>query len=347
MNRPLANRRGRPAALAVAAFGMAGVLWLIIPQAVHGSFPGRNGLIAVAGASFDFGCRTVSSIHVARSDGSGLRPVSPSRKCDGRWGPDWSADGQRLLFVDGAGGSLGVMSADGSDARRVSSPQFDVDPFRGINSQPSSSPDGRRAVFEVGVDPGDDDLAYSVATIWVAALDGTGARQVRHGRTPRWSPNGRVIAYITPGGALGLLDAGTERSILVRRFPRHVVLSVDWSPDGRRLLMVMGPRHTDARNSLATVVAADPTSRPTRIALPRRVRSPWDVWQAVSSPDGRRIAFVAYRQFAPNDGGMSFRAGVWVMRSRGGHPKRVVRGGFRNDVAEASPDVVSWQPIVP
>jgi hypothetical protein len=83
MKRPLANRRGGPAARAVVFLGMATALWLM-PQPVHGSFPGRNGLIAVAGDSFPFGCRSYAGIHLIRSDGSGLRPVSPSAKCDGR-----------------------------------------------------------------------------------------------------------------------------------------------------------------------------------------------------------------------------------------------------------------------
>jgi len=324
---------------------MATALWLM-PQPVHGSFPGRNGLIAVAGDSFPFGCRSYAGIHLIRSDGSGLQPVSPSAKCDGRWGPDWSLDGQRLLFVDGNGGSLGVMSADGSEARRLPSPRFEADPLRRISGQPSFSPDGHRAVFKVSAesDEGDSDDSD---VIWIAALDGSGARQVRAGRAPRWSPDGRLIAYITPGGALGLLDPGTERPTLVRRFSRHFVESVDWSPDGRRLLMVMSPRYTTAANSLATVVAADTTSRLTRIALPRRVRSPWDVWQAVWSPDGRRIAFVAYWRYGPgSDREGSLRAAVWVMRARGGRLKRFIRGGFLSDVAEASPDVLSWQPIV-
>ena len=53
-----------------------------------------------------------------------------------------SADGQRLLVVNRTAGSLGVMSAAGSDPRRVSSPDFSEDPYSGISSQPSFSPDG-------------------------------------------------------------------------------------------------------------------------------------------------------------------------------------------------------------
>jgi Tol biopolymer transport system component len=104
-------------------------------------------------------------------------------------------------------------------------------------------------------------------------------------------------------GRLGLLDLATERSTLVRRFSEKVD-SLDWSPDGSRLLMVMGTRN--GHNRLAIVDAGDPTSRPIRIALPRRVDSKVDIDRAVWSPDGRRIALSAY-----HSGGGYYRSSVW------------------------------------
>jgi Tol biopolymer transport system component len=359
MKRASAYRRSRAAALAVFFFGMAAGLWLIVPQAVYGTFPGRNGLIAVGDEGFRFGCGPFT-VHVIQPDGSGLRRLTPSGKCSPRYqyGPDWSADGQRLLFIDGAAGpdgrggddisepitpeSLGIMSADGSNAQRVSWPG--VEKFI-VGGQPSISPDGQRAVFDAWGPVGDAD------SIWIAALDGSrphrlrlaGVPAPRGGFDPRWSPEGRAIAYYTDLGGLGVIDAGTERLTLFRRFGRDVE-SVDWMPDGRRLLLVMQQRKRPWRSSLATVVAADPTSRPVNIALPRRFRAHWDVFRAVSSPDGRRIALIALRPV--RNAYQLYRVSLWVLGARGGHLKRLrLAGTTIGDVGP--PGSLSWQPIVP
>ena len=52
-------------------------------------------------------------------DGSGLRPLTASGRCSSaeraRWAPDWTADGQRLVFFDSSTNFVGSMLADGSD----------------------------------------------------------------------------------------------------------------------------------------------------------------------------------------------------------------------------------------
>jgi Tol biopolymer transport system component len=312
---------------AVCAVVIATALSMIATPAAHGSFPGRNGLIAVGGYGFSFECRDTPSIHVMRSDGSGLRPLSP-RKCRAQqWAPDWSADGRSLAFADFHG--LGVMSADGSQVRHVPLPAGAC--ACGSDLEPSISPDGQRAVFAAS-----DGVREK---IWMAAFDGSGTHAILPGASPRWSPDGRVIAYVTPAGRLGLLDALTERPIVVRGFSQ-AVWSVDWSPDGRRLVLEMEPRH-GFHNVLARLDAADATSAPVRIVLPRRFRSRLEVHDPVWSPDGRRMAFLAYRRLDPE----TIRATLWVMRAGGGHLRRIVRrGGLAGDTI---PDSLSWQPVVP
>ena len=64
---------------------------------------------------------------------------------------------------------------------------------------PDLSPDGRRVAFAVAVADEQEDRLCS--SIWVAALDGsTPARGFTEGpadRSPRWSPDGRWLAYIS------------------------------------------------------------------------------------------------------------------------------------------------------
>jgi hypothetical protein len=253
MNRLCACHRNRAIKLALVVIVVA----LIGPQAALGTFPGRNGLIAVGGEGFRLTCPRHFNIHVIQPDGSGLRPLTRSGRCTtaDRWAPDWTADGRRLLFADFD--FLGSMAADGSDVQRLPA-HSDI---LTINGQPSISPDGQHVVFEA------DD-----SQIWMERLDGTGLRRLSGGTGPRWSPSGRMIAVAANDGRLVLRDAATDEPLVARRFARHDVLSVDWSPDERQMLMVMDPRR-GRRWWLATVAVDDPASRPHRIRLPRRFRS--------------------------------------------------------------------------
>jgi len=322
MNPLRARHRSRAAALAFVLIVVA----LIGPQVALGTFPGRNGLIAVGGQGFKLTCPRHWNIHVMQPDGSGLRPLTGSGRCSkaDRWAPDWTADGRRLLFSDFD--FLGSMSADGSDVQRLPAPTPEI---LAINGQPSISPDGQLVVF-----------AADDSQIWLEGLDGTG-RRLHRGTRPRWSPSGRMIAVAATDGRLVLRDAATDEPLMARRFPHHDVLSVDWSPDERRMLMVMDPRR-GRRWWLATVTVDDPASRPHRIRLPRRFRSAhWHVGtRAVWSPDGRRIAFVAYRSVRYEVG----RPSLWVMRADGRHLRRLLIGELSGSELEES---VSWQPILP
>src|SRR5512133_3403956 len=93
----------------------------------------------------------------------------------------------RIVYSDtiGAGHkALFVSRADGS--RRT---QITVGPN---DFSPKWSPSGRQIVFVRS-------LATDVTAIWIASADGTAARPLddthRFAEHPRWSPNGRWIAY--------------------------------------------------------------------------------------------------------------------------------------------------------
>lgn len=315
-----AYRRNGAIALAVLVGFLGG------PPAAFGAYPGQNGLIAVAGQGFRLTCPRHWNIHVIRPDGTGLRPLTRTGRCSrlDRWSPDWTADGQRLAFADFD--YLGVMSADATDVHRLPSP-FPPDAYFSLRSPVSISPDGQRLVF-------DDQAGQS----YVEPLDGSGLNLLAPGSSPRWSPDGRAIALADTDGRLAVHDASTGQQITKRGFPRREVNSIDWSPDGRRLLLVM----FGGTWSLATLAVDDLASSAEPIRLPRRFRAArWFVGgPAVWSPDGRRIAFVAYRSVRYE----VVRVSMWVMRADGRHLKRLLAGGLTD--AEGLPENVSWQPIV-
>ncbi|MGQ0609360.1 MAG: prolyl oligopeptidase family serine peptidase, partial [Chloroflexota bacterium] len=140
-----------------------------------------------------------------------------------------------------------------------------------VPTQLDLSPDGRFVAFCVkSVAPGKDGYRSS---LWIAPADGsTPARQLTVGSksdtTPRWSPDGRTLAFLSDRGAvlqaggggakpgkpevpeeggtqvwlLPFADGGEARPLT--GLPKDVA-GLAWSPDGRRLCVVSGATSTD------------------------------------------------------------------------------------------------------
>ncbi len=133
------------------------------------------------------------------------------------------------------------------------------------------SPDGRHVAFSVKtVAPGKDGYRSS---LWVAPADGSSeARQITVGSTsdstPRWSPDSRILAFISDraailqaggGGAkagsseapkegrtqvwlLPFADGGEARQLT--DLPKDIG-GIDWAPNSRRLCVVSGATSTE------------------------------------------------------------------------------------------------------
>jgi dipeptidyl aminopeptidase/acylaminoacyl peptidase len=130
--------------------------------------------------------------------------------------------------------------------RRPFTPE-DLHALRNV-SDPQISPDGAWVAYTVGTDDLTDD--QSVRDLWMTSWDGqstvrlTSTPKVSE-HAPRWSPDGRVLAFLSSRGdsadadQLWLLSRRGGEAELVTQV-RTGIEDYVWSPDGTRLVFVIG-----------------------------------------------------------------------------------------------------------
>lgn len=218
--------------------------------------------------------------------------------------PAFAPDGNRLAYVSYRSGHPNVVIR-GADGLIIGATQF-----KGTTTSPAVAPDGRIA-FASSKDG-------SAMEIYVASVDGSGARQLTRTRnavniSPRWNPKtGRELAFVSDrGGApqIYLVDAdGTnERPLL--SLGGHMD-SPAWSPDGRFIAFTW-----DGGGGGFNIYLADVASGQV-LRLTREGRNENPAW----SPDSRHLAFQSNR---------SGRWEIWAMHIDGSEPRQLTRGGGR------------------
>ncbi|MDZ5461008.1 S9 family peptidase [Azohydromonas lata] len=160
------------------------------------------------------------------------------------------------------------------------------------------------------------------STLWLYPLDGRGApRQLTAGtfkdQQPRWSPDGRQIAFISDRAGLNQIflirpDGGEARQV---SFFKGGVSSFEWSPDGRTLL-------------LTSVVHVDPQRRGGpggELDGPRDPQAPEVAWRLPYKMDG--VGYLLVQQLH-----------LFTLDVDSGEDRRLTSGAFDVRAAAWSPD---------
>ncbi|REK11265.1 MAG: S9 family peptidase [Acidobacteria bacterium] len=184
-------------------------------------------------------------------------------------------------------------------------------------SDPQLSPDLTKMVYtRHWVDKIADQWRSSV---WITDADGSGARFLLEGSSPRWSPDGTRIAYVAEGEPKGAqihvrwMDAagGTTQITRVEKAPTDL----QWSPDGKQIAFV----------SLV------PTRTDWQIDMPK----PPEGAKWTESP--RIVESVTYRRDRQGFIEEGFRQ-VFVVTAEGGTPRQLTDGEYH------SGGDLSWTP---
>jgi hypothetical protein len=250
-------------------------LWLLALVAAvpaHATFPGANGRIAFAEAFTEDPGTPTSALSIA-APARDIDPPPRSRRllfCDPSAprgctlgavrSPAYSPDGRRIVF-DG-GDRIAIVDADGGDLTLLSAVTED-------DGDPAFSPDGSRIVFTGRNDAGGTDL-------YVRRVRGRGARLVvEDAAQPAWSSRG-ALAWVRDRRVY-VSAAGGARGRLVARG-----IDPDWSPNGRRLVLVRPPAPQRIDGRLHVVRPSGRGLRPVRRAVGSH-----PAW----APDGRALVF--------------------------------------------------------
>ena len=267
---------------------------------------------------------------------------------------------------------LAAISLNAQSSRRPIAVD-DLSKMRAVGD-PQVSPDGRWVAFTVGTVDAEKDKRDT--DIWMVSWDG--AEQVRLTSTtdssessPRWSPDNKYLAFLTTrgdesqkkqGAQVWLLNrAGGEAQELTN--VKGGVSEFDWSPDGKRLVLVARDANPDdepekkdgwKRKTTPPIVIDRYHFKQDREGYLRALHSHLWLFEMDTrkaeplttgefneqspawSPDGRFIAFVSNRTTDPDRNNNS---NIYVIEARNGAQPRQLTSYAGSDGGEPS-----WSP---
>ena len=227
--------------------------------------------------------------------------------------PAFSPDGSTLLFASNRDTHFNLyLKPLGTDVlTQITSNIGEV-------SSATFSPDGKQIVFSNSIDG-------KPSSLWIVGRDGKNAQLLYEGTgniaSPVWAPNGKSIAFAMSSPTdlqsyeVYIMDADTKTILPVTKGAlQNTGGSVDWSPDGRFLLLFAGVSGNHNIYTFDIVSGAV-----------KQLTDSGNNAAPAYSPDGRWIVFNSQRK---ND-----TANIFIMRADG--------SDVRELTSDTEPD---WQP---
>jgi hypothetical protein len=159
---------------------------------------------------------------VVQLDDGMRRLIVPGYGVTEEFWPQYSRDGAWVYYTGlGVGWEIWRVRSDGSGPERVG-------PEASSDVHPSPSPDGSKVVFARG-------SVYNGTLQILDLTSGTVQSLGLAGFSPRWSPLGELIAYMSDGAVFVVRPDGTGRRA-VSPLDHGYEEGLDWSPDGRWII---------------------------------------------------------------------------------------------------------------
>ena len=222
-------------------------------------------------------------------------------------------------------------------------------------SDPQLSPDGKQVLFVKS--EADWKLDRRIGHIWKINADGSSLAQMTSGadgeNTPRWSPDGKTIAFVAKRGTepeaaaqiFLISNSGGEARPLTAH--STAATNISWSPDGSTIYFRAADPKTEEQKAREKakddVFLFDETYQQQHLwrvsvasgAEHRITQGDYTIVSYEVSRDGRKIAM--HRTPTPNleDGE---RGEVWVADADGGNAKQITHNHVAESGASLSPD---------
>jgi len=213
-----------------------------LPTETETASPGATALVGGFGRiAFASSRGGTPEIFVMNADGTSQMQVT--NLADGACQPDWSPDGQRIVFTSPCADRLDQYPGSHLDVVQVDGSGLIVLPGApGGDFDPAWSPDGKQIAFTSVHDGSPQIYLIHLTDNSVSRLTQTSQDNICPvwSRQPAWSPDGSQIAFTAKREGVFQIwvmnPAGGDEAQIIRNGSNYWDFLPSWSPDGKTLL---------------------------------------------------------------------------------------------------------------